>query len=146
MSTTGKTDLHREQVRATLEQRMGGAPDASLVADATVNLWRDVAARLTPIIGTGGVDAIFGRALHLSGIQLPSHLMPRETEASHAALACLGRHLESHDAATGAEASVSLFVNFSELLVTLIGEPLTDRLLSPVWAPKPSGSEEETAS
>jgi hypothetical protein len=35
--------------------------------------------------------------------------------------------------AVAAEASAALLATFTELLATLIGAPLTDRLLDPVW-------------
>jgi hypothetical protein len=45
-----------------------------------------------------------------------------------------------------AEASYTLMVTFVELLTTLIGESLTERLLSPVWALPSPASEKETIS
>ena len=49
----------------------GEAPDASAIAEATLNTWRQVAARLAPVIGARGVDALFSRSLHVTSQDLP---------------------------------------------------------------------------
>ena len=60
-------------------------------------------------------------------------------------LANLRASLEAIDPVVGTAASFALLVTFTELLATLIGESLTDRLLDPVWAPPKPEARQETA-
>jgi len=53
-------------------------------------------------------------------------------------MACLA----AQQTAAAAEAAGALLLTFAELLATLIGESLTERLLAPVWA---RASEQEAA-
>lgn len=144
MSTTDG-DLIREAIRRTLTQRTVGAPDASAVAEATLTTWHQMAARLAPVIGARGVDALFSRALHVTSSAYPWLAIAGGRGDSAAHLAGLTVQLEANKAAVAAEASHALLVNFTELLATLIGESLTVRLLAPVWAPLTPSSEQEAA-
>jgi hypothetical protein len=57
-------------------------------------------------------------------------------------MACLA----SQHTAAAAEAVYALLLTFTELLATLIGESLTERLLAPVWARPSLPSDQETVS
>lgn len=143
---TTDNDQHREAIRRTLVQRAGDAPDTSAVAEALLSTWRQIATRLAPVIGARGVDAIFRRSLHLTSNVFPWLATAGEQADSTAPLIRFRACLEASEPAAAAEASYALLVTFTELLATLIGESLTDRLLSPVWTPQPtvSDSDQET--
>lgn len=143
---TADSDMLREAIRMTLAHRAGDAPDASAIANATLDAWQEVAARLAPVIGARGVDVLFGRALYLTSATFPWLAMTGEYGDGAARLASFRARLETHEAAVAAEAGYVLLATFTELLATLIGTSLTERLLSPVWAPAPPASEQETAS
>jgi hypothetical protein len=57
-------------------------------------------------------------------------------------MACLA----AQHTGTAQEAAFTLLLTFTELLATLIGESLTERLLAPVWARPSLPLEQETAS
>lgn len=138
--------MDHEAMRRTLAQCAGEAPDASAIAEATLNIWRQVATRLTPVIGVRGVDALFGRSLHVTGKAFPWLVATAGNDGDGAArLVGLKARLASQGPAAAAEASHALLANFTELLATLIGAPLTERLLAPVWLPPSPESERETA-
>lgn len=59
-------DLSREAIQRTLTHHAGDAPDASAFAEATIGTWQQAAARLIPVIGTGGVDVLFNPSLHMT--------------------------------------------------------------------------------
>jgi len=128
--------MDHEAMRRTLAQGAGEAPNASAIAEATLNIWRQVATRLTPVIGVRGVDALFSRSLHVTSKTFPWLSMAGNDGNSNALLASLNVRLASQETAAAAEASDALLVTFTELLATLIGESLTDRLLVPVWVPR----------
>lgn len=145
--STANSDLTREAIRRTLAHGAGVVPDASAVAEATLSTWRQVAARLAPVIGARGVDALFNRSLHLTSSAFPwlkisgDHGGGGDGAPLLASLQSLLAGRETDDAA---EACHSLLVTFVVLLTTLIGESLTERLLGPVWVPLAPAPNKET--
>jgi hypothetical protein len=124
----------------------GDARDASPVAEATLSIWQQVAARLALIIGGRGVDVLLRRALHLTNTAFPWLAIAEDHRNSAALLASLKARLAGREPDVAMEASITLLVTFTDLLVTLIGESLTDSLLRPVWASRSPPSEQETTS
>jgi hypothetical protein len=118
----------------SLVQRAGKPPDANTMAAVVADTWQKVAARLAPVIGARGVDVLFRRALHETSSAYPWIRASADHDDAVAALASLRTRLANQEATVAAEASHALFVEFTELLATLIGESLTERLLGPVWA------------
>ena len=137
-------DSRREAIRRTLVERTGGAPDAAAIAGATLSTWHQVADRLAPVIGVQGVNVLFSRTLHLTSATFPWLANAGDRGSNAAQLATLEARLAGCRLEVAREASCALLVTFTELLTTLIGEPLTGRLLSPVWEPQPSAPERET--
>ena len=136
----------REAIRIALAHRAGDAPDPSAAAEAIISTWSQMADLLTPVIGVRGVDVIFRRSLHLTGTPFPWLAFGEEHGESAALLASLKACLAGQDADDAAEAGYTLLATFIELLTTLIGESLTERLLNPVWASPSPLSEQEIKS
>ena len=140
--STATSRVRRDVIRDKLMRCAGKAPDASAVAAATVAIWPQVFERLAPIIGPRGIDALFRRALHLTGRSFPS--VSGDVGHGTAALDAFSAHLRQEDVSTAAAASGEILFSFTELLADLIGESLTDRLLDPVWAlPAPASVREK---
>jgi hypothetical protein len=100
-----------------------------------------MAAQLAPVIGARGVDALFIRSLHLTSATFPWLASAQSDRPGVAPLAGLKALLETRDSTAATEASHTLLVTFTELLASLIGAPLTERLLDPIWVPTPAASE-----
>jgi len=107
-----------------------GAPS---IADTMVWAWRDINVVLVPIVGERGVAALHNRSLHLTGKAFPWLAAPPggleaivDLDALHALLT-----LQGTEAAT--DGGNALLRTFHDLLSTLIGLSLTERLLFPVW-------------
>jgi hypothetical protein len=132
MKKTQKAQL-RDSIHRTLVQRAGYVPDANAVAEATLSIWHELAARLTPLIGTRGVYAIFSRSLHLTSFSFPWLAVAADGENSTTQLANLRTSIKSRKPADAAEASHTLLETYIELLAILIGESLTGRLLGSIW-------------
>jgi hypothetical protein len=131
----------RESIRKTLAHRAGKSPDASIVAGATISIWNEISTLLEPVFGRRGVYVIFRRSLYLASKDFALLALNEDTEDNSALLANLNARLASQDTENAAtEASYILLVTFTELLTTLIGEPLTERLLHSVWASEPASS------
>lgn len=134
-------------IRRTLAHRAGDGADAAAVAEAAISTWHQAAVRLAPVIGAQGVEVLFRRSLHLTKASIPWLTMAMDDGDFVALLATLQACLAEHVAADALEASHLLLVNFTELLASLIGNSLTERLLAPIWTLPPSSSpEEEVAS
>ncbi|MEJ0037971.1 MAG: hypothetical protein WDO68_18160 [Gammaproteobacteria bacterium] len=122
----------------------GKTPDAKAIAAAAADTWPRVTARLAPVIGARGVEVLFRRALHLTSTAFPWLQLAADHEGGVATLESVTTRLAGQEASSAALASCALLVTFTELLVTLIGESLTERLLGPVWAPPLTAPQQET--
>lgn len=145
MSTTAKGQdmLCRDSIRRTLTLAAGIAPDAHGVAEATLRTWGQMAARLIPIIGARGVEALFSRSLQVTSAAFPWLSKAGRPDDSANSLANLRASLEAVDPVVGTAGSFALLVTFTELLAALIGEAMAERLLDPVWTPpKPAFGQE----
>ena len=134
--TTNHSTAHREAIRRTLAHHARGAGNPGTIAHATLTTWRPVAARLAPIIGTGGVDVLFKRSLHLTSVAYPWFAVAAEGWDDAALLASLEACLVDREDKNAVEAAQALLVTFYELLESMLGESLTRRLLGPVWTPE----------
>ncbi len=127
------------QIAATLGRRAGKSAGAAKIADAIGSIWQEIDSALSPIIGQRGVAALYKRSFFLTAPAFP--WLGGLDDGGQAAMdlsalkAVLARQ-SSTDAASGGGA---LLQTFCELLTTLIGPSLTERLLRSVWANSLSG-------
>ena len=128
-------------MQAMFAQRSAGA-DVSRIADMAVAIWKDVGIALSPIIGQTGVAALFKRSIHLTRGAHPCLATVGDDQAQPDALVALQAALARQPSATAVAANTALLQNFQDLLISLIGLSLTERLLHPVWD-KPSSSQVE---
>jgi hypothetical protein len=93
------------------------------------SLLQEIDQVLVPIVGTRGVSALFRRSIHLASRSHGWLLAGRDDPSDLLAL------LAGHDAADAAEGAQAYLHEFHGLLVDLIGQSLTARLLSSVGTP-----------
>ncbi len=135
--------MWRDSIRRTLALSAGIAPSSHGVAEATLRLWGQIAVRLAPVIGGKGVEALLGRSLQIASATFPWLSKAGGAEDSAHPLTNLRASLETLDPEVGTAGSFTWLVIFTELLATLIGESLTERLLEPVWTPPTPAAEQE---
>lgn len=133
----------------TLRARVGESVDPARVADVLVTIMREVETALGPVIGVRGVALLYRRSLYLTP-KLHSLLAitPDEARGLPTSLdfGALRSLLAQHSVADSIRDGSALLQTLYDLLVTLVGLPLTERLLRPVWAnyssglPAPDGS------
>jgi hypothetical protein len=107
--------------------------DSAQIVSSTVTTWQKIDAALCPIIGRGGVAALYKRSLYLTAPRyrwLGNANAGTRTTIDLTALQAL---LEQQSSADAAAASNALLQTFHTLLASLIGPALTERLLRPVW-------------
>ena len=113
--------------------------DSAAIAAAAVSTWGAIAAALSPIIGHGGVVALYKRSLHLTRANYPWLSAADESEMQVDGFAALGTTLAQQACLDASAAQTELLHTFRDLLLSLIGSSLTERLLGSVWDSPSSG-------
>jgi hypothetical protein len=104
------------------------------VAAAIAAVWREIDAALRPIIGQRGVAALYQRSLKLGSTAHPWLAAAQRDLLDAIDPAALQAVLLKRTPAEAATAGCAMFQAFHDLLSSLIGVPLTERLLHAVWA------------
>ena len=119
----------RKLIAAVLAER----PEA--VVDVAIALWNRLAPELIAIVGEGGFRPLYARSVRLAAGRFP-WLSPELAMPAHSdsfsqlrAQLCVRTPAEAH------LASQDLFNVFFDLLASLIGESLTNQILSFAWSP-----------
>ena len=107
--------------------------DAASLAAAAFSLWTEVEGNLSPIIGQRGVAALFKRSLYLSRNEHPCLSGVYMGELQPGNFAALRTVLAQQTSSNAAAAQDALLQSFDELLTSLIGASLTERLFGFVW-------------
>jgi hypothetical protein len=111
-----------DAVKKTPESRRAHA-----VADAAVGNWSAIQARLAPVIGQDGFRVLFARSLHRARIE--HAWLATDAVEDGIAFSKLKASLESQAPERAEAGSRVLMAHFTDLLGTLIGKALADRLL-----------------
>lgn len=129
-------------IQLILEQCVGVGADAKAIADDCIRAWERVTSQFAPLIGEGGIGALYARSLHLTRSRFPWLAVPQEPRQTDSPYTDLKVSLERREPSEAREAISALMVTFAELLTALIGETLTTRILSSAWA---NGGPDDTA-
>ncbi len=129
------------QALATRQSAVGA--DSSRIAEMAVSIWKDIGMALSPIIGQPGVDALFKRSIHMARSSHACLATAFEDKARPVDLTALQMVLAQQTSTSAAAAHIAMLHNFQELLTSLIGPSLTERLLRPVWDKPSSGQAEQ---
>jgi hypothetical protein len=122
-----------------LASRLGADAGVEQVVDTIMAIWREIEQALNPIVGQHGVAALFNRSLKLVAATHPWLVAGRGGALDAVDPSALRALLLQQPAATAADGGAALFRSFHDLLASLVGAPLTNRLLHSVWAP-PKGA------
>lgn len=128
------------QIVASLAHRVGPNADIAKTAHAITSTLQDMDTALTPIIGHQGVAALYRRSLHVCISGHPRLTGIYDNVQSSLDLAALQAVLVEQSEADALFFGEALLSTFYELLTTLIGPPLTARLLRDVWGPSSSNT------
>jgi hypothetical protein len=118
-----------------LAYRINDGSTAAEIAAACGEFWGEVEGVLRPIIGPRGVTALGRRSLHLASAAHPwlaSHPPGGPATLDAALFVSLLAHRSSDEAAA---AGAAFFQTLRELLGSLIGASLSEKLLRTVWGP-----------
>jgi hypothetical protein len=128
-------------IQAALGEAAASDGDPTTVAKATVSALNLLFAELRPLIGMLALRALYARSLHLANasFERPGADLATPDEL----LAHLHRDLASREHGQALSAAQALLLALADLLVSLIGERLTDHLLHKAWTPPPVAKSSE---
>ena len=131
--TTPDIAALRQLAARVLVNKAGPDADAASVAIAARRRFEELAGVLTPLIGQVGIDALAARALHLAQREYPCLGKTRNPEQEEGPLIDVRMSFEHQEPGLATEAAAAVLAQFTALLVTMIGEPLTVRLMRQAW-------------
>ena len=115
--------------------------NAAQIGDALVATWRELEFTLAPVLGRRGVAALYRRSLHLVAVAHPWLPGVEQDPMMTMDLAPLREAMSRQSNAAAAAAHADLLQTFHDLLASLVGSSLAERLLRPrppVAASQPS--------
>ncbi len=127
------------RLAAPLAHRVSPDADAGRVADAVVVAWQEIDAALTPIVGPRGFAALYKRSVYMAAQVHPWLMGVHDNALASVNLADLNVVFKQQSSAEAAASAALLFNTFHDLLVSMVGPSLTERLLRSVWATASGG-------
>ncbi|MDB5906967.1 MAG: hypothetical protein JWP34_1081 [Massilia sp.] len=118
-------DQQRHDMIEQAVLRLSAAP-----LDASILLWEALAAELIPVIGERGFASLYSRSLFRACTKFPWLAGERASDETFPMLAA---RLVPNDPAEAANACAGLLIIFTDTLILLIGELLTNSILSQAW-------------
>jgi hypothetical protein len=110
------------------------------VVDEVIGLWEPMATQIIMIVGDGGFNSLYVRALSLTQPTFPwlTVTSPPSQATNH--FAELAKCLEGQSPEQIRTANNLLLTTFADILATLIGEDLTIQILRSAWGVEASDS------
>ncbi|GCB02312.1 hypothetical protein SFMTTN_3421 [Sulfuriferula multivorans] len=129
------SDLLRHQ---KINSLMAQPPEK--VADAAIDLWGKMAIQIISIVGEGGFNSLYARSVFLTQASFP-WLAPADLSSRQdQRFAQLKTSFAGQTPAQAGAANSLLLITFTDILATLIGEPLTTSILRSAWGNDASDS------
>ena len=122
-------------VAASVASRLAKSAYAAQSGATTAAIWRQIETALAPIIGQRGVAALYQRSLHLAAASHPWLAGVHQGAQATMDLALLESAFARQDSAEAAAAGRVLLRTMEELLASLIGGALSERLLRSALTP-----------
>lgn len=121
------------RILAALAVRTRNGTGEGGTATGVVAICEDIGAALTPIIGSRGVAALYKRSLYLTAQAHPALLGLQEQVLAEMDPSPLMTALTPLSDAEAARVGGALLIAFYELIGSLVGLSLTERLLRSLW-------------
>ncbi|TAK61885.1 hypothetical protein [Methylobacter sp.] len=103
------------------------------IADASIDLWEQMATQIILIVGEGGFNSLYARSLFLTRSTfpwLPNGSVPAQANQRFSELKI---SFEEQPPLQANKANSQLLITFTDILASLIGEHLTIRILRSAW-------------
>lgn len=126
-------ELRTDDPFAGLQERLAARRTAADVAELVVASLGDIDAALAPVVGRGGVSALFARSVHVAGER--HDWLRGDPEPPHSLdVGALRERLAAQDPVHAAAGGSDLLRTLHTLLSGLVGASLTGKLLQPAWS------------
>jgi hypothetical protein len=122
------------RIALALARQVDAGADPAQIADAIISIWHEIDGALHPIVGQRGVASLYKRSLHLTSPAYPWLAGLQDDIQAAMDLAALRSVLVQQSSADAAAGGGDLLQTFHELLASLVGDSLTERLLRSIWA------------
>jgi hypothetical protein len=119
--------LRQQLIQTAVAHSTGKASEVAL------QLWQPLTGELVSIIGEGGFDTLFARSLYLTHASFPWLAPGEQVRLADFRLPELAIRLDGQGADEASRASYLLLQTFTDILASLIGEPLTTGILNSAW-------------
>lgn len=129
----------KQGIQSALTELSNDGADASRVADRSIAILHAIDAALTAIISERGVAALYQRSLFLIRPGFPWLVAVYEGPLVPGDFSSLQTAIAEQSAADAILGSTALLNTFHDLLSSLIGESLTERLLASICDTPSSG-------
>ncbi len=106
---------------------------AEMTAHAAIRLWEQMATQIIAIVGEDGFDSLFARGVSLAQARFPWLSAGSASRPADHRFANLKACFEGTTPELAGEANRLLLIIFTDILASLIGEPLTERILNSAW-------------
>ena len=126
------------RIQATIADLAAITEDVRHIAEVAASTWREIFAVLSSVVGPGGVAALYQRSLYVTRTVHPFLAAVHEDPLRPSEFAALQMVLSQQTSAQVVAANGALLQSFCDLLASLIGVSLTDRLLRSVRSLPPS--------
>ena len=103
------------------------------VADGAIDYWSRMATQIILIVGDAGFDSLYARSVFLSQTRYPWLATSSGAAQTAPRFADLKTSLEAQTPALAREANSLLLITFTDILASLVGGPLTARILESAW-------------
>ncbi len=133
--------MRHEMIEHALGKGVEHNAEAALVATSTVSAVRLLLRELKPLVGELAACALYKRSVHLARSSFQR--APDDAQTHDELLAPLHQDLAGRSSAEAQKGSRALLHSLVDLLVSLIGEPLTHRLLQKAWGAQASAQAPE---
>lgn len=124
-------DPEHVDLLALVSEVMRQSPDP--IADTAIRMLLPLAKNLTVIIGHNGFQALFDRGMHTAGRKHPWLVVAEDASDRLSGPESLKAALCEQEPREASQATALLFSTLLDLLVALIGQALTLKLLSASW-------------
>jgi hypothetical protein len=122
------------RIALALARQVDAGADPAQIADTIISIWHEIDGALHPIVGQRGVASLYRRSLHLTSPAYPWLAGLQDDIQAAMDLAALRSVLVQQSSANAAASGGDLLQTFHELLASLVGDSLTERLLRSIWA------------
>lgn len=132
-----------KQIRHQTISKLSAQQNEQFV-DAAIVLWEKMATEIISIVGTGGFNSLYTRSVFFAQTSFPflyGCALPAGTGQN---FADLKKCLADQNIGQASAANTLLLITFTDILASIIGDPLTNNILNSAWgvdAPGNTGKE-----